>query len=71
MPTASPISVTTVVVESATGARWETSAVAPIAPATAVTPSTSGTHAATSAPKAIARMISVIGSEIVSARLRS
>ena len=43
----------------------------PIAPATDVMPSSSGTDAATSAPKAMNRITSVIGSEIISAFCRS
>ena len=43
----------------------------PIVAITAVTPSSSGRPAATSAPNASSRITSVIGSEIVSAFLRS
>ena len=45
--------------------------VSPIAAATAVRPSRSGTPAATSAPKAKTRISKVIGSEVISAFLKS
>ncbi len=52
------------------GTTHEITPTAPSAAATEVRPRTRGTEAATSAPKASSRMISVIGSEISSARCR-
>ena len=56
---------------SSIGTNWLGSATRPSVAITAVSPSSSGTPAATSAPKARTRMISVIGSESVSAFLKS
>ena len=56
---------------SPSGNSCDGSATRPSAAATADNPSSSGTPAATSAPKASTRMISVIGSESVSAFLKS
>ena len=54
-----------------TGMIWLGRATSPIAIATAEMPSSSGMPAATSAPKAITRMISVIGTEVTSALAKS
>ncbi len=56
---------------SPSGTIWLGSATRPSVAITAVNPSSSGTPAATRAPKASTRMISVIGSESVSAFLKS
>ena len=56
---------------SPSGTICDGSATRPSAAITADRPSSSGTPAATSAPKASTRMISVIGSESVSAFLKS
>ena len=50
---------------------WLITPIRPIVPSTAVRPSSKGTPAATRAPKAIKRISSVIGSEVISAVLKS
>src|SRR3954447_24559702 len=59
------------VIASSTAQTWLMSVTSPIAMATAVRPSTSGSTAATSAPKAITSTSSVMGSDRLSAFLKS
>ena len=58
-------------IDWSTAEMWLIRATMPIVPATAVSASSSGMLAATSAPNVISRMISVIGSEVISARWKS
>ncbi len=58
-------------IASSTGTAWLSSEVSPIVPATADSASANGTPAATSEPNATMRMSSVIGSDSVSAFLKS
>ena len=62
-----PISVITIEVLSSIGKMWLGIATRPIVAITAEIASSTGTPAATSAPNAITRMISVTGSDSVSA----
>ena len=66
-----PISVIRMAARSSIGNTWLGMATSAVVATTEVTASTTGTPAATIAPNAMSRMISVIGTDIVSARLRS
>ena len=58
-------------IDWSTGEMWLIRATIPIVPSTAVSASRSGMKAATTAPKVISRMMSVIGSDVTRARLKS
>jgi hypothetical protein len=58
-------------VTSEVASTWLSSSLSPIAPRTAVNASSTGSPAATSEPNASTRMISVIGIESTSARVKS